>query len=86
MGSNVKRMAVFMVIVMIAAVIGIVLYGNRESLRKQKEQAAMAGTEAGETEGMPEQAEQIGNDTRAFLADETFFDPDKLPYSSIEMY
>ncbi len=86
MGSNVKRMAVFMVIVMIASVIGIVLYGNRESLRKQKEQAAMAGTEAGETEGMPEQAEQIGNDTRAFLADETFFDPDKLPYSSIEMY
>ena len=83
MGSNVKRMAVFMVIVMFAAVAGIVWYGNHTS-RQKKEEAAMAqqdGQMQGESQGG-----QIGEDTRAFLTDETFFDPDKQPYSSIEKY
>lgn len=81
MGSNVKRMTIFMVIVMFAAVIGIVLYDNRDSFRKEKV-AVMA--EPG-TDEMAE-AGQIGENTRAFLADETFFDPDRIPYSSIEKY
>lgn len=84
MGSNVKRMAIFMVIIMFAAVIGIVLYGNRMSQRK-RDAAAMAQQEAEET-SEEVQGGQIGDDTRAFLADETFFDSDKLPYSSIEKY
>ena len=83
MGSNVKRMAVFMVIVLFAAVAGIVWYVNHTS-RQKKEDAAMAqqdGQMQGESQGG-----QIGEDTRAFLTDETFFDPDKQPYSSIEKY
>ena len=84
MGSNVKRMAILMVIVMFAAVAGIVLYDNRDSLQKKREAEVMAQQEAAET---PEtQAGQIGENTRAFLTDETFFDPDKLPYSSIEKF
>ena len=82
MGSNVKRMAILMVIVMIAAVVGIVLYDNRDSLRKKGEAEVMAEQDAAETE----QTQQIGENTRAFLTDETFFDPDKLPYSSIEKF
>ena len=82
MGSNVKRMAILMVIVMIAAVAGIVLYDNRDSLRKKGEAEVMAEQDAAETE----QTQQIGENTRAFLTDETFFDPDKLPYSSIEKF
>lgn len=84
MGSNVKRMAILMVIVMIAAVVGIVLYDNRDSLRKKEEIEVMAQQDAAGTEET--QAGQIGENTRAFLTDETFFDPDKLPYSSIEKF
>lgn len=85
MGSNVKRMVIFMVIVMLAAVIGIVLYSNRDSLQKDKETAAMAEEE---TEGTAAEGQtgQIGEDTRAFLDDETFFDSDRQPYSSIEKF
>ncbi len=84
MGSNVKKMVIFMIIFMFAAVIGIVVYDNRDSIWNPAEETmaeqGTEGTAAGETGG------QIGDNTRAFLSDETFFDSDKLPYSSIEKY
>lgn len=80
MGSNVKRIIILMIVFMFVAVAGIVLYAN---IRSSNEAAETAGLEeesvSKETETM-----QIGNNTRAFLGDETFFDPDKQPYSSIE--
>lgn len=83
MGSNVKKMAIFLVVIMFVAVIGIVLYGKRDSL-KTKETANI--TEQQNTDELPEgtNGKQIGSDTRAFMSDETFFEPDKKPYSSIE--
>ncbi len=77
MGSNVKKMVIFMIIFMFAAVIGIVVYDNRDSIWNPAEETmaeqGTEGTAAGETGG------QIGDNTRAFLSDETFFDSDKLP-------
>lgn len=84
MGSSMKRMTILIVVFMFVAVIGIVLYANKDSLSAGRDESASAeagnageGTVSGEDK-------QIGSDTRAFLADETFFDPDKQPYSSIE--
>lgn len=79
MGSNVKRTVIWMIVFMFVAVAGIFLYANIRSDGEETEAAAI------EEESGPEENEtmQIGNDTRAFLSDETFFDPDKQPYSSI---
>lgn len=83
MGSNVKKIVVFMVILMFAAVIGIVIYADRSSLPESQE--TMNETEQdGENGTGQSEIKQIGSDTKAFLSDETFFDPDKEPYSSIE--
>ena len=80
MGSSVKRIIVLLIVLMFVAVAGIVLYANIRSGRETAETANM------ETETGAEEAEtlQIGDNTRAFLGDETFFDPDRQPYSSIE--
>ena len=79
MGSNVKRIIILLILFMFVAVGGIVLYANIQSSPKVEETANVE-------ESVSEDAEplQIGNDTRAFLGDETFFEPDKQPYSSIE--
>lgn len=79
MGSNVKRIIILLILFMFVAVGGIVLYANIQSSPKVEETAKVE-------ESVSEDAEplQIGNDTRAFLGDETFFEPDKQPYSSIE--
>lgn len=79
MGSNVKRIIILLILFMFVAVGGIVLYANIQSPKKVEETANVE-------ESVSEDAEplQIGNDTRAFLGDETFFEPDKQPYSSIE--
>ena len=80
MGSNVKRIIILLIILMFVAVGGIVLYANIRSgdeSAKTGEPEAESGTEEAGTL-------QIGDDTRAFLEDETFFEPDKQPYSSIE--
>lgn len=84
MGSNVKRMAIFMVILMMAAVIGIVLYANRDSFKTAEQTADMTQQQEEDAAAGAGEVKQIGSDTRAFLGDETFFDPDKAPYSSIE--
>ncbi len=80
MGSNVKRIIILMIILMFVAVGGIVLYANirsgDESAKKQEPEQESRPEEAGTM--------QIGDNTRAFLEDETFFEPDKQPYSSIE--
>lgn len=82
MGSNLKRMTFLMVLFMFIAVIGIVLYANKDELSKNKEADVSASTsEEVQAENAPK---RIGSDERAFLQDETFFDPDKKPYSSIE--
>lgn len=83
MGSSVKKMAVFMMIFMVVAVAGIVIYANRDSFKDTKETAAL--TEAEEAAPEDGETKQIGSDTRAFLNDETFFDPEEEPYSSIEV-
>ena len=82
MGSNVKKMTIFMIILMFAAVIGIVVYANRDSRKNAKE--VTAELEGQEGSAADAQGEQIGTDTRAFLSDETFFDEEKEAYSSIE--
>lgn len=80
MGSNVKRTVIWMILFMFVAVAGIFLYANIRSEGEQAETVVL------EEESVPEEKEtmQIGNNTRAFLSDDTFFDPDKQPYSSIE--
>ncbi len=84
MGSKLKNVTVFMVIIMFAAVIGSVLYANKDIFNKNEEQEVFAEVqESGETQ-TDAQADRIGSDERAFLTDETFFDPDRKPYSSIE--
>ena len=80
MGSNIKRIVILMIVLMFVAVAGIVLYANIRSEEKAVQTAQM-DTETGAGEG---ETLQIGDNTRAFLGDETFFDPDKQPYSSIE--
>lgn len=84
MGSNVKKMTFFMVLLMFAAIIGIVVYDNRDSLKKTQETSAEAGMDEQVVQAVDGQGGQIGDDPRAFLSDETFFDADKKPYSSIE--
>lgn len=83
MGSNVKRMTIFMVIIMFAAIIGIVLYANRDSLGSMAETANMS-EELNDGTAESITPKQIGKDTKAFLSDETFFNPDKKPYTSID--
>ena len=85
MGSNVKHVVIWMIVLMFVAVAGIFLYANIRS-DEEREASAALEEEGGAGEEGVAQADpmQIGNDTRAFLADETFFDPDKQPYSSIE--
>lgn len=83
MGSNVKRMTIFMVIIMFAAIIGIVVYANRDALGRTKE-TVNSMEEANQDNTGDGGARQIGTNTKAFLSDETFFDPDKQPYSSID--
>lgn len=84
MGSNVKRMTIFMVIIMFAAIIAIVVYANKDGLGTARETAGMAEGENPESVEENQGAKQIGSDTKAFLSDETFFEPDKQPYSSID--
>ena len=85
MGSNVKRTVIWMIVLMFVAVAGIFLYADIRSEGEQEVSAVSEGENgAGEEGAMQADSMQIGDDTRAFLSDETFFDPDKQPYSSIE--
>lgn len=84
MGSNVKKMTFLMVVLMFAAIAGIVIYDKWNNAREAGE-AALVDGEAQIQQEAEEQADRIGDDTRAFLQDETFFDPDKPAYSSIEI-
>ena len=94
MGSNVKRTVIWMIVFMFIAVAGIFLYANirSEGIHSDGEREVSALTdengavENGTMQKEPMQigAMQIGDDTRAFLSDDTFFDSDKQPYSSIE--
>ncbi len=89
MGSNVKRTVIWMIVFMFIAVAGIFLYANIRSEGNHSDgerEAAALTDENGAVENGTMQigAMQIGDDTRAFLSDDTFFDPDKQPYSSIE--
>ena len=80
MGSNIKRIVMLMIVLMFVAVAGIVLYANIRSEEKAVQTAQM-DTETGAGEG---ETLQIGDNTRAFLGDETFFDPDKLLSGELE--
>lgn len=84
MGSSLKRMTILIVVFMFAAVIGIVLYANKDALSARMEKSVSAEAENAAEALVSGEDKQIGSDTRAFLSDETFFDPDKQPYSSIE--
>ena len=79
MGSNVKRIIILLILFMVTAVGGIVLYDNIQSSQEVEEAAGIEESASENAESM-----QIGDDPRAFLGDETFFEPDKKPYSSIE--
>ena len=79
MGSNVKRIIILLILFMVVAVGGIVLYDNIQSSQEVEEAAGIEESASENAESM-----QIGDDPRAFLGDETFFEPDKKPYSSIE--
>lgn len=85
MGSSMKRMTILIVVFMFAAVIGIVLYANKDALSARMEKSVSAEAENAAEASVSGGDKQIGSDTRAFLSDETFFDPDKQPYSSIEI-
>lgn len=85
MGSSMKRMTILIVVFMFAAVIGIVLYANKDALSARMEKSVSAEAENAAEASVSGEDKQIGSDTRAFLSDETFFDPDKQPYSSIEI-
>lgn len=85
MGSSMKRMTILIVVFMFAAVIGIVLYANKDTLSARMEKSVSAEAENAAEALVSGEDKQIGSDTRAFLSDETFFDPDKQPYSSIEI-
>lgn len=84
MGSNVKKIVVFMLLFMIAAIIGIAVYADRSSGSERKAAMSAETSQGGESGTEENQGKQIGTDTKAFLSDETFFDSDKEPYSSIE--
>lgn len=90
MGSSLKRVTIFTVLVMVAAILFAVVYSNRDSIKKEKAAVSVSGGEGSFSpeesgaDGKDQGTGPVGNDTRAFLEDETFFDPDKKPYSSIE--
>ncbi|TCL59300.1 glycosyl hydrolase family 25 [Kineothrix alysoides] len=84
MGSRLKNMTVFLVIIMFVAVMGSVLYANKDFFNKREEQEVSAEVPESTKTQEDVQTAQIGSDERSFLTDETFFDPDKKPYSSIE--
>ncbi|NLL77823.1 MAG: hypothetical protein GX235_11370 [Clostridiales bacterium] len=84
MGSKLKNVTIFLVIVMFVAVIGTVLYANKSLfIEKEKQEILPEGRESSEQPADTE-AKRIGSDERAFLLDDTFFDSDKGAYSSIE--
>lgn len=85
MGSSVKRTVIWMIVLMFVAVAGIFLYANIRS-DGEREASAVLEEASGAGEEGTAQADpmQIGDNTRAFLSDDTFFDPDKQPYSSIK--
>lgn len=78
MGSKLRKMTILMVIAMFAAVIGTVLYANKDLLKGRETQETAAHMQEGA------EVKRIGSDERAFLSDDTFFDSDRKPYSSIE--
>lgn len=84
MGSSLKRMTILLVVFMFIAVIGIVLYANKDTIVARMDKGVSADQEIAGEPSVSGGDKQIGSDTRAFLEDETFFDPDKQPYSSIE--
>ena len=75
MGSSVKVIAISIIIFMLLAVIGIVSYGNEQEKAREAVQLSEENTveiAQGSQAGM----ELVGEDTRAFLKDDTFFDAD----------
>ena len=77
MGSNIKGISIFIVILMFAAVIGIVAYGNGVFAGKTEEASSMSEEDMTETESTnTSDLNQVGEDTRAFLTDDTFFHGD----------
>lgn len=80
MDSKMKHMTVFLITVMIFFVFGVVIYSNKDTLKRKlfpKEKAVSEETvqsQEGETEGISRVSGQIGDDLTAFLQDETFFD------------
>lgn len=67
MGSNVKHVVIWMIVLMFVAVAGIFLYANIRS-DEEREASAALEEEGGAGEEGVAQADpmQIGNDTRAF--------------------
>lgn len=84
MGSKRMKMTIFMVVLIFIAIIGVVLYTNKNSIKKRFDKSVSATMQGDEISSVSGESKQIGSDTRAFLKDETFFDSDKKPYSSIE--
>ena len=77
MGSNIKGISIFIVILMFAAVIGIVAYGNGVFAGKTEEASSMSEEDMTKTESTnTSDLNQVGEDTRAFLTDDTFFHGD----------
>ena len=83
MGSNVKGISIFIIVLMLAAVIGIVAYGNGDLGGKTKEVSATADDRAEETAEASD-LKLVGEDTRAFLEDDTFFNTDGPSYSAVQ--
>lgn len=83
MGSNLKRVTIFMVIVVVAVILGVVVYTNRSTLKKTEKVAVSVSEGSTEETPLSEEKGFVGEDTRAFLEDETFFDSEKKPYSSV---
>ncbi len=84
MDSSLKRMTIFMVVIMFAVVAGTVFYANKDLFMGKESQETSAEIVQEEDQAGEAAASRIGSDSRAFLADETFFNPDKKPYSAIE--
>lgn len=84
MGSKRMKMTIFMVVIIFITIIGVVLYTNRNSIKKRFDKSVSATMQEEEILSVSGDSRQIGSNTRAFLEDETFFDSDKKPYSSIE--
>lgn len=75
MGSSVKVIAVSIIIFMFLAVIGIVSYGNEQEKAREAVQLSEENTIETAQRNQTEM-ELVGEDTRAFLKDDTFFDAD----------